>query len=80
MAVGKPVSALEGTGGVHTLQNARNGSGLENPVVATQIPVPPRAPHAQDLVLNGFLNSSELVGCSTEEGQRVIFIVALVPV
>lgn len=62
------------------MQKARNGSGLENPVGATQIPVPPRAPHAQDLALNGFLNTSELVGCGAEEGQRVIFIVALVPV
>lgn len=80
MAVGKPVSALEGTGGVHTLQKARTGSGLEKPVVATQVPVPPRAPHAQDLALNGFLNTSELVGGGAAEGQRVIFIVALAPV
>lgn len=54
MAVGKPASALEGTEGVHTLQKARNGSGLENPVVATLIPVLAQAPHAQDLALNGF--------------------------
>lgn len=80
MAVGKPVSTLEGTEAVHTLQKARNESGLENPIVATQMLVLPRAPHTQDLVLNGFLNTSELVGCGAAEGQRVIFIVALVPV
>lgn len=48
--------------------------------LATQILVLPQAPQAQDLALNGFLNTSELVGCGAAEGQRVIFIVALVPV